>query len=145
MIDLDALRTELKRDEGWQLTAYPDPLAIDGHPYTIGCGHTGPEVRAGLVWSADQCETALTRDINTALAGLDLKLPWWRNLSNVRQRVLANMTFNMGINRLLGFHDALAAMLAGNFNEAAAQMKDSAWARQVGARADRLCQMMEMG
>jgi lysozyme len=145
MIDLDALKVELKRDEGWKLNAYPDPIAIDGHPFTVGCGHTGPEVHAGLCWTDAECEAALDHDIATALASLDLKLPWWRNLSPVRQRVLGNLCFNVGITRLMGFHKALAAMYDGNFKLAASEMKDSAWYRQVGARAVRLCKMMEDG
>ena len=36
--------------EGCRLRAYPDP-ASGGAPWTIGYGHTGPQVKPGLVIS----------------------------------------------------------------------------------------------
>jgi len=48
--------------EGCRFEAYPDP-ASGGDPWTIGYGHTGPEVVPGLVWTQDQCDAALLRDV----------------------------------------------------------------------------------
>ena len=73
------------------------------------------------------------------------ELPWWRKLDEVRQRVLANMCFNLGIDKLLGFQNALAAMAKGVYTTAAAEMQDSLWYGQVGQRAVRLCSAMETG
>ena len=39
----------LKYFESCHLEAYPDPGSADGKPWTIGWGHTGPEVTKGLV------------------------------------------------------------------------------------------------
>ena len=61
------------------------------------------------------------------------------------QRVLINMCFNMGIDRLLGFQRMIVAIIAERWDEAAREMLDSTWAHQVGARADRLARMMETG
>lgn len=43
-----------------ETTAY-----LDGKngTWTIGCGHTGPEVHQGLVWTLDQCREALRKDL----------------------------------------------------------------------------------
>ena len=84
-------------------------------------------------------------DIRRVKADLDLALSWWRGLDDVRQRVLVNMAFNLGITRLLGFKNTLAAMQAGNYADAAKGMLDSKWATQVGARATRLAAMMRDG
>lgn len=43
--------------ESCKLKAYPDP-ATGGAPWTIGYGHTGPEVKHGLVWTQEQAEAA---------------------------------------------------------------------------------------
>jgi lysozyme len=43
--------------ESCRLKAYPDP-ATGGEPYTIGYGHTGPEVHLGLVWTQEQADAA---------------------------------------------------------------------------------------
>ena len=45
--------------EGCKLSAYQDPKGV----WTIGYGHTGPEVVLGLVWTLDQCQVALAKDI----------------------------------------------------------------------------------
>ena len=37
----------IKRNEGLRLHAYPDP-ATGGAPWTIGYGHTGPDVHPGM-------------------------------------------------------------------------------------------------
>ncbi|WP_431648740.1 lysozyme [Enterobacter hormaechei] len=52
----------IKTYEGLELTAYPDP-GTGGAPWTIGYGHTGPEVHAGLVWTQQQAEQALASDV----------------------------------------------------------------------------------
>lgn len=141
---ISACIPRLEADEGFELRAYPDPLT-HAEPWTIGCGHTGPEVHDGLVWTPEQCAQALEADIRIAIGSLDRKLPWWRDLSFVRQEAMVNMCFNLGINRLLGFRGALGAMQRGDFAQAADEMMDSLWARQVGPRAKRLAAMMEAG
>jgi hypothetical protein len=43
------------------------------------------------------------------------------------------MCFNLDIDRLKGFVNALALMKVGRYDAAAAEMLDSKWAKQVGA------------
>jgi len=47
----------LHQFEGLRLEAYPDP-ATGGEPWTIGYGHTGPDVYPGLLWTREQAEAA---------------------------------------------------------------------------------------
>jgi lysozyme len=144
------LAQDLRVDEGLRLRAYPDPLS-GADPWTIGYGHTGPEVREGLVWTPVEAETALIADIARACELLDAHAPWWRGLNDARQDVLANMVFNMGwlnpagTHGLATFHDALAAIRAGRWQEAHDGLLDSAWAHQVGARARRLAAQLLSG
>ena len=49
--------------EGLQLKAYPDPGSADGKPWTIGYGHTGPEVVKGLVWTKAQADATFVADL----------------------------------------------------------------------------------
>jgi lysozyme len=67
-----------------------------------------------------------------------MKEPWWRNLDDNRQRILANMCFNLGYPRLSGFKNFLSALQVSDFEKAAVEMMDSKWADQVGDRAKRL-------
>ncbi len=52
--------------ESCKLEAYPDPGSKDGHPWTIGWGHTGKEVVKGLVWTQEQADAALVKDCEYA-------------------------------------------------------------------------------
>lgn len=138
---------QLKIDEGCRLIAYLDTEGV----WTIGYGHTGPEVKRGLVWTQEQAEAALIKDIREHNAKLAAALPWLRKLDPVRQRVLQNMAFNLGIGSaetgkgLLGFKNTLAMIQAGRYAEAAENMLKSKWAGQVGQRAQRLSRRMKTG
>lgn len=48
--------------ESCKLDAYPDP-ATGGAPWTIGWGHTGPDVRPGLKWTQDKADAVFLDDI----------------------------------------------------------------------------------
>lgn len=144
------LAKDIRRDEGLRLEAYPDPLT-GAEPWTIGYGHTGPEVHRGLVWTPAEAETALIADIAHACELLDEHLPWWRRLCDGRQDVLVNMAFNMGwlspdgAHGLGTFRQTLEAIRKGRWEDAHDGMLMSAWARQVGARARRLATQMLIG
>jgi lysozyme len=49
--------------EQCRLEAYPDPGSKDGPPWTIGWGHTGPEVVKGLKWTQRQADDAFLHDL----------------------------------------------------------------------------------
>lgn len=49
--------------EQCKLEAYPDPGSRDGHPWTIGWGSTGPDIKRGLRWTQAQCDERFARDI----------------------------------------------------------------------------------
>lgn len=135
--------------EGLRLKAYPDPLSPlvktgqgSGAPWTVGYGHTGPEVGPSTVFTQPQAEAHLISDVAAAMHVLDGHEPWWRAMTPNRQRVLAEMTFNLGYGGVSGFHRMMADLQTGNWSEAAASMLDSLWARQVGRRAQTLAQRM---
>jgi GH24 family phage-related lysozyme (muramidase) len=65
--------TLLKTWEGCRLSAYLDP-ASGGAPWTIGYGHTGPEVVPGLTISQEQADAWLERDAAEVNGALDLLL-----------------------------------------------------------------------
>lgn len=132
----EELKKELIRDEGLKLKAYKDSVGV----LTIGCGHNLNKPISEIVALA-----ILEDDISTVEAGLDRTFPWWRGLSEVRQRVMANMAFNLGIVRLMGFKRTMEAMRDGDFALAANEMLASKWSVQVGERARRLASMMRNG
>jgi GH24 family phage-related lysozyme (muramidase) len=59
------------------------------------------------------------------------------------QQILVNMMFNMGRTRLSKFKKMHAAILEGDWKEAAVEGRDSQWHKQVTNRAERLMVRLE--
>lgn len=80
--------------EGRKNAAYPDP-ATGGSPWTIGIGHTGEEVVAGLTWTDAQVDEAFRADIARFEAGVTraLKLP----PSQSQFDAMVALAFNVGV------------------------------------------------
>jgi lysozyme len=141
----DLLVAELRRDEGVRYVPYRDTKDIP----TVGVGHNlqASPLPAGWTYPLTdaQVDMLLAQDLANVYGDLNRDLPWWTDLNDVRQRVVCNMCFNLGMSRLTGFKNTLAAMRQGAYLDAASGMLNSAWASQVGARAQRLAQMMRTG
>ena len=138
--DQQALLDELTRDEGYRKSAYQDHLGY----WTIGIGRLVDKgKRAGL--TREEAQYLLSNDVKRFEGGLDKRLPWWRELDDVRQRVILNMAFNMGVTGLLSFRNTLKAVKEGRYEDASRGMLKSKWAGQVGSRAKRLSKMMLTG
>lgn len=141
----DEFLAQLKIDEGCKLKAYPDPIS-KGEPYTIGYGHTDRGViKLGMVWTQSKADATLREDALRHASELVRKAPWILGLDPVRQDVLFNMAFNLGIEGLLGFRNTLNFIKSGDYAKASAGMLGSRWAEQVGRRAIRLATMMRTG
>ncbi len=141
MYDLNKLRDELKRDEGIRLIAYKDSVGL----WTIGVGHLlGESMRMEQI-TAEECIALLDADIAIAERVVERIFPEWdTQFDEVRQRALVNMAFNLG-NRLLQFQKFRAMMQLHAYADASREMLDSKWAKQVGARATRLSEMIAKG
>ena len=71
--------------------------------------------------------------------------PCVEELDSVRQLILMDMAFNMGVPRLCKFKKMWNAVHEQNFEAASLEMMDSRWARQVGGRAKKLSDAMKTG
>lgn len=73
----------IKESEGLELVAYPDPASplaigkrkgldliklssLNGDPWTVGYGHTGPEVKEGYTITKGEAEVLLERDLRAS-------------------------------------------------------------------------------
>lgn len=90
-------------------------------------------------------ERWLNDDLMKAQRECEEKIAAWDKLNAARKSVLIDMLFNMGWPTLYKFKNFLAALDSEDWNEAAAQMEDSKWFRQVGKRAEILQEMMISG
>ncbi len=134
---IDALKADLERDEGRRSKPYTDTVG----KMTVGIGRNLTDV--GL--SDKEIEYLLENDIQRVMTGLDAYMPWWRDLDEVRQRVICNMAFQLGLKGLMSFTTTLSRIQGGKYDEAADGMLDSMWHKQTPARAERLAKMMREG
>ena len=112
----DVAVTFVADKEALRLKAYPDPdslrgiemakppakrrpdwRTLPGDPWTIGYGHTGPEVHEGLTITAAQAKTWLRQDLLTSAAKL------WKRIGDVvndltenQYAALLSFVFNLG-------------------------------------------------
>lgn len=79
--------------EALRLKAYPDP-ATGGAPWTICYGHTGPEVKPGMMVNPDQCDRWLAQDLLKAQRTITstVKVP----LTQGEMDAYVSFVFNVG-------------------------------------------------
>lgn len=135
--DRNALVRQLRLHEGEKLR----PYRCTAGKLTIGVGRNLED--RGI--TREESAMLLANDIRAVDAGLVRALPWVARLDDVRQRVLVDMAFNLGLQGLLEFKRTLKAVEEGRYQQAAGMMLESRWASQVGARAERLARMMLTG
>lgn len=134
---LARLKSDLIEDEGKRQY----PYKCTAGKITIGVGRNLED--KGL--RADEIDYLFNNDLEEYANRTKIVIPFFDQLNEVRQNVLINMAFNLGIHGLLTFQKALGAMLKEDFERAAEEMLNSKWATQVGARAERLAREMKTG
>ncbi len=104
----------LKQREGSKLKAYKDTKGI----LTIGVGHTGPDVTAGLVWTEQQVLDALRKDVYIAEKAIidNVKVFLTQNQFDA----LCSFIFNVGVGAFKK-STLLKVLNLGNYKEAANQ------------------------
>jgi len=128
---MDARKTStagrnLIRDfEGERLTAYPDP-ATNGDPWTIGVGHTGPDVHKGLTITREHSDKLLSDDLARFEAGVN-KLA--SETTQAQFDALVSFSFNVGLGNLTR-STLLKKHNAGDY--AGAQAEFAKWNKAAG-------------
>ena len=139
-MNIEQLREQLEVDEGCVYEIYNDHL---GYP-TFGIGHlvkeSDPEQgqSLGTTVSSERVAEAFESDIQSVLRDCNVLYSDFHNLPEEAQQVIANMMFNLGRPRLSKFAGMKRGVDARDWNQAADEMVDSNWYRQVTNRADRL-------
>ena len=139
-MNIEALREQLKIDEGVKYEIYKDHL---GYP-TFGIGHliteNDPEHGKpdGTKISEDRVNEIFETDVAKFVSEAKILFPDLDDLPDVAQQVIVNMAFNMGLPRLSKFKNFFAVVNDRDWTRAAEEMMDSRWATQVGDRAIRL-------
>jgi len=149
---------KLVAHEGLRLQVYQDTLGID----TIGIGRnledrgiTKEELDDLDIPSIDHVyEYGITEADAVYLATNDVQIveeelvrahPCVEQLDSVRQLILMDMAFNMGVPRLCKFKNMWNVKHENKYDIAAKEMLDSRWANQVKSRSTKLANAMHNG
>lgn len=122
--------------EGMLLTPYKDTVG----KLTIGVGWNIDDVpmrESEAIFRMRNDLAAVKREAE--------KLLFFSKLNLVRQNVIIEMIFNLGMPRFLEFKKLIKAIEAENWNNAVVEMLDSRWAKQVHNRATTLSRQMGSG
>ena len=133
-MNYDLLLRQIELNEGFRKNPYKDTEGIT----TIGIGRNLDHV--GI--SHDEAMYLLKNDVDKSIKEIT-KYSWFNELSDVRQRVVIDMVFNLGIHGFLKFDKTIMHIKNKRYRLAASEMLNSKWAWQTGARARRLAMMME--
>lgn len=87
----------------------------------------------------------LHNDVQMVVDELRRKYYWFDTIDHVRQEVVINMAFNMGVPTFSQFKNTIGYIEEGQYDLAARNMLQSKWARQVGVRAQELAREMVSG
>lgn len=82
----------IKEYEGLRLTSYPDP-ATNGDPWTIGWGHTGPDVYKGLTITEAKAAQLLFKDLKRFEAAVAKLAPV---ATDNQFSAMVSLAFNVG-------------------------------------------------
>jgi lysozyme len=142
---MDVVKEDLVRHEGYVTEIY---LCSEGYP-TFGIGHMVTEADMEHTWPVG---TPVTDERILDVFKTDCEDAYsdacalFLNLESHPvdvQRVVVNMAFNLGRNRLGKFKNMIRYVNEGNYLMAANEMIDSKWYRQVGRRSAELVDIMK--
>ena len=156
--DINTFINKLRLHEGLELYVYQDTLGID----TIGIGRNLqdrgiskeeldymdiPNIEAVYEHGITERDAFYLASNDIAIVEDELARahPCVYELDAVRQLIVMDMAFNMGVPRLCKFKKMWAAIEAGDFHTASVEMLDSRWAKQVKSRAVKLSDAMKNG
>ena len=123
---VDRVMSRLKVQEGFRAMPYRDSEGV----LTIGYGtnlEIGITMREGSYLLSERVHVAEIRFSHA----------WkpYRDMPVDVQVELLDMAYQLGVSGLLGFHDMLANLALGNYEGAAIEALDSAWAMETESRA----------
>lgn len=126
----------IKKHEGFRKNMYQCSQGFN----TIGYGLN---LDAGI--SRGLAEAILQYQVSVVKTQCMDSFPWFHELDEVRQSVVLDMVYNLGLDGFKRFKKTIDYIEHGLYLSAGEEMLDSLWARQVGSRAIRLYEMMQSG
>lgn len=154
-INPNTLFSQISKHEGVRPTVYKDTM---NHP-TVGIGFNLDdrnnraklqdlgidvnELLQGKPLTDREIKTLYNISLTTAYNDAKKFLPNFSAHPEQVQRAIVDMSFNMGLNKLMQFQRLRNALMMKDYNLAANEMMNSRWAKQVGRRAVNLANLVK--
>jgi len=133
---MSKLIQQLKLHEGFR----SKPYKCTADKLTIGYGLN---LDAGI--DGELAEIILNHQVSKLRSRFESE-EWYNSIdSQARKDALVNMAFNIGVSGTLKFAKMFNAITLRDYHQAASEMLDSKWAKQVGSRATELAEQMRSG
>jgi len=133
-MQIERLKDQLKIHEGVVLK----PYKCSANKLTLGIGRNIED--NGI--SMEEAESMLANDIDDCIVDLKRNIGFFDDLPETIQEVMVNLCFNIGINKLLNFKKTIGLLRDSKYLEAANEILDSKWSKQVGQRSHDLADMI---
>jgi lysozyme len=145
-----ALRVDVMGAEGFRQFPYFDCC---GKPFrsctcarqgklTIGYGRNLEDVGISKLES----EVLIDHDLYQAELNAGKAFEWFQPLSELRQRAITELIFNMGLTAFRGFRQTILAIKVRQYRVASEHLLDSQWKGQVGeTRSSRIARYLRDG
>jgi lysozyme len=145
-----ALRSDVMQAEGFRQFPYFDCC---GKPFrqctctrqgklTVGYGRNLEDVGISQL----EGEVLLDHDLYKAETHATKAFEWFGGLSDLRQRAITELIFNLGVAGFRGFRQTIQAIKAGMFRAASERLLESRWKEQVGPnRSSRIARYLKDG
>lgn len=141
-MDLERTKKLIRLHEGLRLFPYDDHTGnrIQGK-VTIGYGRNLND--RGI--DKNEAESMLQTDLEYLIIQLPKRIHFFAQLDDVRQAVLFDIGYNIGVNGLLGFDNMLSDMMVFDFDDASDELLDSKLCKEEPEREANLIQMLKTG
>ena len=127
----------LKLHEGFR----DKPYQCTAGKWTIGYGRNLDD----FPLSEEEAEYLMLRPLRDAAADIQQNFSFARKLNEARVAAVVDMRYNLGYGGFRTFKRFILALTLEDYELASREMLDSLWAKQVGARATRLAEIIRTG
>ena len=117
-MDLSKLKQNIIKNEGFESKPYLCP----NKKLTIGYGRN---LENGI--TEREAVILLENDLLSLKLELEDKLSVFKNLDDIRQNVILEMAYNMGVPKLLNFKKTIEFLKKNDFDSASKEMLNSKW------------------
>ncbi|ALV24926.1 phage lysozyme, putative [Campylobacter iguaniorum] len=138
-----SLKDSIKLNEGFRDRVYKDSLGKDtiGYGFLVSALNNDElELNGGFIepMSKDVADKILELKLKKLKSDLFGILPWLKQKPLNIQEALAEMAYQLGISKMMGFVNTLEYIKNGDYEQAKVNLKSSLWYKQTPKRVENL-------